>query len=119
MNTKQITYEDYSSLSGTSELSIEEVIDLFDKMHWQKDAFLYFEINEINTLQIMYLREDTFLLEITNDSEDMIFHQKYGTGQEALAIIKHFYETRDADTVPGFYLVPINEKTLDQVMLGK
>lgn len=119
MTIKQVTYEDYNSLSGTSELDLSDTLDLFDKMDWQDSAFLYFDINAINTLQIMYLRENQFLLEITNDSEDMVFQQKYGTRQEALAIIQHFYETQNANTVSGFYEVPVNEKTLDQVMQGK
>ncbi len=116
MTTQQVTYEDYHFLSGTSTLDLSGTLDLFSRMDWQDGAFLYFEINTVNTLQIIYLKTEKFLLEITNDSEDMIFQQRYGTGNDAIALIRHFYETQDAGTVTGFYEVPINEKTLDQVM---
>lgn len=119
VTTKQITYEDYHYLSGTSELNSVEAADLFSKMDWQDGAFLYFNINAVNLLQIMYLMPDKFLIEITNDSEDMVFHQKYGSGSAALEMILHFYETQEIHMVSGFYEVPINEKTLDQVMNGQ
>jgi hypothetical protein len=116
ITTKQITYEDYHYLSGTSELNSIEAADLFSKMDWREGAFLYFDVNGVNLLQIMYLAQDKFLIEITNDSEDMVFQQKYGPATAALEMVLHFYETQDIHTVSGFYEVPINEKTLDQVM---
>lgn len=116
MTIKQVTYEDYHFLSGTSGLDVSGAFDLFKRMDWQDGAFLYFDINAINTFQIMYLRSGKFLLEITNDSEEMIFLQRYGTWNDATAMIMHFYETQDTGAVTGFYEVPINEKTLDQVM---
>lgn len=119
MAIKQVTYEDYNKLSGMSELQLFEALDLFNKMDWQDGAFLYFDINDIDVLQIMYLSEDKFLLEIANDSEDMVFLQRYASRQEAADMVRHFYETRDSHTVSGFYTVPVNEKTLDQVMQGK
>lgn len=119
MAIKQVTYEDYHTLSGISELQQFEALDLFDKMDWQDGSFLYFDINDIDVLQIMYLSDDKFLLEIANDSEDMVFLQKYASRAEAADMIRHFFETQDTHTVSGFYTVPVNEKTLDQVMQGK
>lgn len=117
--TRKIKYEDYSRFSGESDLNQEQALDLLRVMEWRKGAFLYFDLNGTNTFQLMNEDDDKFLAEITNDSDDMIFRQKYVSKQEAAELITHFYGTDDAGTVSGFYEVPTMRKTLDQVLRGE
>ncbi len=115
MITKKIKYEDYNKLSGESELSLEKVLELFDLMAWDNDAFLCLPINEINLVQIMFRRQK-FLIEITNDSDHMIFHQKYATQQECKEIISQFFMNNRIDVLQDYYKVQIDRETLDQVI---
>jgi len=115
MNTKEITYEDYSRFSGKSALTLDEALDLFDKMDWKEGAFYYFDINTVNTLQL-YRQSERFLVEITNDSDDMIFLQRYATREDARQWVSHFFGTDHLGDLEGFYQVAINTTTLDKVM---
>ena len=121
MKTKNVTYEDYTEYSGESNLDIEQVIDLFESMDWNKDAFLYFPITDINLFQIMFEKNNQFLVEITNDGDDMIYHQKYVSQQECKELINRLFEKNnlDPEILSGFYKVPITSKTLDEVIDGK
>lgn len=76
MITKNITYEDYQQYSGTSELMVTPAIDLFDQLIWKDGTFLYFDITDVNTFQLMQDKSGQILAEITNDSDDMVFLQK-------------------------------------------
>ena len=116
--TRKLTYEDYTELSSESVLSLEQTLRLFDAMNWNGDAFLYFPITPVNLLQIAYEGDNRFLVEITNDSEDMIYHQKYASRQECREIISAMFERDVLNTefMSNFYKVPIKSKTLDDVM---
>ena len=115
MITKRIKYEDYNKFSGESELSLEKTLELFDLMVWDNDAFLCFPINEINLFQIMFRRQK-FLVEITNDSDHMIFHQKYASEEECKEIISQFFMDNRIDALHDYYKVQIDRETLDQVI---
>lgn len=117
MKTKEVTYDEYEILSGESELNMDEVFDLIDEFAWNKHSFISIVVNEINVLQLTY-QYDKFMVEITNDSPDMIFHQKYVTEDEVKEMIKYFYEDGEItkDFLSGFYEVPICTKTLDKVI---
>ncbi|GHS94642.1 hypothetical protein FACS1894207_3200 [Bacteroidia bacterium] len=121
MKTKIVTYEDYTQYSGESNLDIEQVIDLFDSMDWGKDAFFYFPITDVNLFQIMFHKENQYLIEITNDGDDMIYHQKYASWQECKKIIENIFEkdNLESEFLSGFYRVPILNKTLDEVINKK
>lgn len=118
MKTKTVTYEDYVNFSGESDLNIEQIIDLYESMNWSKSAFLYFPITDINLLQIAYHKENQFLVEITNDSDEMIYHQKYASQEECKDLITTLFKKDNLDTeiLSGFYKVPICSKTLDDIM---
>jgi hypothetical protein len=120
-HTKVVTYEDYNNFSGESELNIEQLTDLFELMDWNKDAFLYFPVTDINLFQIISHKDNRFLVEITNDSNDMIFHQKYASRHECKELIRKLFEkdSLDSEILCGFYKVPITSKTLDDVISGK
>lgn len=115
---RKIRYEDYIRFSGESELDAEQALNLFRSMEWRKGAFLSFDLNPVNSFQVMCQDDDKFLAEITNDSNEMIFLQKYASKQEAAELIAHFYTTNDIATVSGFHEVPVTSKTLDQVLKG-
>ncbi|MDR3287472.1 MAG: hypothetical protein LBT27_08510 [Prevotellaceae bacterium] len=118
-NMKDVTFEDYENYSGEKlSLSLEQTIDLFDSMNWNTAVFLYFPITDTNLFQIMYNNENQFLVEITNDSDDMIYHQKYADKETSKELIKEFFEKHkvDAESLTGFFRVPIMSKTLDEVM---
>jgi len=121
VKTKIVTYEDYFKYSGKSNLDANQVIDLYELMNWNKDAFLYFPITGINLFQIMFHKENQFLVEITNDSNDMVFHQKYVSQSECKELIIKIFEKEslDSEILSGFYKVPIVSKTLDDVIIGK
>ena len=121
MKTKNVTYEDYTEYSGESQLDIEQTIDLFESMDWNRDTFFYFPITDKNLLQVMYHKDNQFLVEITNDGDDMIYHQKYVSQQECKELICKIFEKESLDSgiLSGFYKVPIATKTLDEVIKGK
>jgi hypothetical protein len=121
-NTKDVTFEDYGNYSGKELLmSLEQTIDLFDSMNWKTSTFLYFPITDTNLFQIVYNNENKFIVEITNDSNEMIYHQKYADKATSKELIKEFFEkqTVDAESLKGFFKVPIMSKTLDEVMNEK
>jgi len=115
---KEITYEDYQKLSGTSFLNARQAIDVFEQMVWSESTFMTVFMNEINMLQIM-LYDDRFVVEITNDSEDMVFHQKYATDEECRQLLMESIETDNIAFLDGFYAVPVHSKTLEDVVLGR
>lgn len=117
MKTKEVTYDENEILSGEGELNIDEVFDLIDEFTWNNHSFISIVLNEINVFQLAYCN-DKFMAEITNDSPDMIFHQKYVTEYEVKEMIKYFYEDGEItkDFLSGFYEVPICTKTLDKVI---
>ena len=41
MKTKKVTCEDYEKLSGTSDLYLNQLLDLFGSMNWKEGTFLY------------------------------------------------------------------------------
>ncbi|OWK70938.1 hypothetical protein [Pedobacter sp. AJM] len=116
MKTKKVTYEDYEKLSGTSDLYLNQLLDLFGSMNWKEGTFLYFEINNINVLQLSYENDNRFLIEITNDGDEMIYLQKYATYEEAVELIEYYFENEEIGSTIGFYEVPINTKTLDDIL---
>ncbi|RLJ77787.1 hypothetical protein [Pedobacter alluvionis] len=115
MNTKKIFYNDYDKLSGESFLDIDQILDLFKSLNWQKSTFLYFDINETETFQIFYQEEALYLIEIANDSEDMVYLQKFADGEQAQSLIQYYFEHQVVST-DGFYAVPIETKTLSDVI---
>lgn len=117
MLKRKVTYEDYQELSGESNLNLEEILDLFERLNWTKDTFMYFIINEVNTLQIAFRSTDKYLIEILNDSDGMVFPQKYATKQETISQIEYYYGTNEINT-NGFYDVPVGNKTLDDIING-
>lgn len=117
MLERKVTYEDYQELSGESNLNLEEILDLFERLNWTKDTFMYFIINEVNTLQIAFRSTDKYLIEILNDSDGMVFPQKYATKQETISQIEYYYGTSEINT-NGFYDVPVGNKTLDDIING-
>lgn len=112
---KIVTYEDYTEYSGESELNIAQLLDLFEIMFWNESTFLYFPINEVNLLQIIGFKNEKYLVEITNDSDDMVFLQKYASKEECKQLIIHHYNSTKIN-LKGFFEVPVNTKTLDEVM---
>ena len=116
MITKKITYEDYKQYTGTSELMVTTAIDLFDQLVWKDGTFLYFDITDVNTFQLMQDKSGQLIAEITNDSYDMIFLQKFVTPVEARELIRFFYTSDEWQSLAGFYKVPINTTNLQKVM---
>lgn len=115
--TKKITYEDYSQCSGNREVNLEQALEVFHNLEWSKNTFLYFPINDINLFQIMW-KNDRFLLEITDDSDDMVYLQKYVGYDECKSILIHIFNTSEFQTLQGFYRVPVMTQTLDDVVNG-
>ncbi|RBQ07058.1 hypothetical protein [Pedobacter miscanthi] len=115
MNTKKIVYNDYDNLTGESFLDMDQAFDLFGTLNWQKGTFLYFDINESETFQVFYQKEGLYLVEIANDSEDMVYLQKFADADQVRNLIQYYFEHQVVST-DGFYAVPIETKTLSDVM---
>jgi hypothetical protein len=111
MNTKKIVYDDYSKLSGESFLDIDQTLGLFKSLNWQKGTFLYFDINETETFQIFYHEEALYLIEIANDSDDMVYLQKFAKEVQVENLIQYYFENNIVSK-EGFYEVPIETKRL-------
>ncbi len=116
MNSKNVTYEDYESFSGTSLLTLEETLDLFRSMQWKKGAYLYFEISNVSLLQLYFHDAERFIAEVTNDSDEMIYLQKYATADECEEIISRIFLEGNIGDENLYFRVPITTKTLDDVM---
>jgi len=116
--TRTVTYEDSEYSCEDCILSLEQILELFDALEWKGDAFLYFPITPENLLQIMYAKENLVIVEITNDSETYIYHQKYATHEACKEIIEAMFtrDELDAEFMSNFYKVPIRSKTLDNMM---
>jgi hypothetical protein len=115
MNTKKIVYDDYSKLSGESFLDIDQTLGLFKSLNWQKGTFLYFDVNETETFQIFYHEEALYLIEIANDSDDMVYLQKFAKEVQVENLIQYYFENNIVSK-EGFYEVPIETKTLSDVI---
>ncbi len=109
--TLEVTYEDYTSLSGTSYLTLEETMNLFDRLIWKRGTFMYCPINFAGVFQVFFHDPSRLILEITNDSDDMIFHQKYASEGECKALIEVFFTTGKLDLANGFFKIRINNET--------
>ncbi|KIA93777.1 hypothetical protein OC25_12080 [Pedobacter kyungheensis] len=115
MNIKKIVYNDYENFNGESFLELEQALDLFQKLNWQKGTFLYFDVNPTETFQIFYQEEGLYLIEIANDSDDMIYLQKFAKEEEIQNLIQYYFE-HQVVLNDGFYPVPIETKTLSDVI---
>ena len=115
MNAKKVVYNDYDKLIGDSFLSLDQTLGLFITLKWQKGTFLYFDVNETETFQIFYQEEALYLIEIANDSEDMVYLQKFADGEQVQSLIQYYFEHQVVST-DGFYAVPIETKTLSDVI---
>lgn len=115
MSTKKIVYDDYDKLTGESFLDVDQTLDLFKSLNWQKGAFLYFDVNETEIFQIFYQEEGLYLIEIANDSDDMVYLQKFADTAEAQNLIQYYFENQVV-LASGFYAVPIETKTLSDVI---
>lgn len=119
MKTKLVSYDEYEIISGEDvELSLSEIFELIDQFSWNKSSYITFPINEINLFQLLFEDTDKFIVEITTDSTDMVFYQKYASFKEVKGLIQYFFENKDVtkETLFGFYKVPICSKTLDEVI---
>ena len=117
--TAEITYEDYDLLSGTSVLNLEQTLELFNRLNWKKGTFIYFPINAVQLFQVHANDSNLLILEILNDSLEMIFDQKYVSKSECEALMKTCFIEGQIDLTAGFYKVQVNNETLDQVMKRK
>ena len=90
MVKKQVTYEIYSENSGELELSLGEMLDLFDRTNWQKGSFAYFPIDKTYIFQIIY-HKNSFIVEFT-DTENAVSYQKQVDNVECRKMIKSFFE---------------------------
>jgi hypothetical protein len=115
---RKVSYCDYSRrLNEDSQLyTLPVVLNILEEFVFRDGAFISIEINKINTLQF-YESDSKIIAEILNDSDDMILKCKYVSIDECMKLIMHFYESDDVKSLQGFYMVPINTKTLEQVML--
>lgn len=117
--SKIVTYEDYDNFSGRSALSIQQILDLFGSMNWQSDAFLAFDVDDIHVFQVLFHNHSTFLIEITDDSEEMIYNQRYANYQECIDLIDFYFSNSTSPDTTLFHKVPVNLKTLDEVLREK
>lgn len=113
---KKISYEDYNGLTGHFESSLEQALDIFRIMTWQDGSFLSLDINDVNVLQILFYKQMLFLVEITNDGDDMIYLQKYADSQQCEELLIYYFSSQSVSNTSGFYKVPIQAKTLDDVL---
>lgn len=97
------------------ECSEDDAISYFSALPQAEDTFLMVVVNEAQAIQFMWVEEGKCLVEITNDSEDMVFMQRYATPEEALEILKTAY-IGDVNNLKGFAPVPVMEKTLNEVL---
>ena len=81
-----------------------EVLDLFERMTWQKDAYIYFFVTETNLLRITHERDDIFIIEITDDKEDIASYYRKVKSDECVKIIEKAFERQvlDSDLLDGF-----------------
>ena len=114
--TAEITYEDYDLLSGTSVLNLEQTLKLFDQLNWKKGTFMCFPINAIQLFQVYGDDSSRLILEILNDSFEMIFDLKCVSKSECEALIETCFIEGQIDLTTGFYKVQVNNESLDQVM---
>ena len=56
-----------------------DFFELIDQFSWNKRSYLNFPINDIKTFQLSYQSENKLIVQIINDSLEMIFPQKYAT----------------------------------------
>lgn len=115
MNTKKIIYNDYDKLEGESFLNVDQALDLLQSLNWHKGTFLYFEINETETFQLIYEGRELYLVEIANDSDDMVYLQKFASEEESQNLIQYYFE-HNTVLAEGFHAVPIETKTLKDVI---
>lgn len=92
MTKRKITYEDYSNLSGTSDLAIDDVIFLFEDLDWkQEGTFFTLEFTD-SFMQFLSEDESNLTVEIMLDENDMKIARKNVSHQEAIELIKYYYE---------------------------
>lgn len=117
-NVKKLELTCYNSQTEEhieKESSEDDAISYFTALPQAEDTFLTVVINEAQAIQFMWKEEGKCLVEITNDSEDMVFMQRYATAEEALEMLKTAY-IGDVNNLKGFTPVPVMEKTLDEVL---
>lgn len=118
MKTKLVSYDEYEIISGEDvEMDPSEIFELIELFSWNRSSFITFPINDTNSFQLVYGDEDKFIVEITNDNPDMIFHQKYATKNEVKELINYIYHNDiTKEVLSKFYQVPVCSRTLDDVI---
>ncbi len=115
---REVTIDDYTDNSGTFELTADQTVAAFDAIRWEDGSFITIAVNDTCVLQAYCEEPARLLAEVTNDSDPMVFHQKYVSAGEFRQMIRDVFGLAEANGafLDGFSPVDIMAETLDEVL---
>ncbi len=115
--TKKISFCDYSRnfQEDGVEMTMHDVFHVLKDFNYANAGFIVIEVNTKETVQF-YGFKDKIVAEVLDGNEDMIAKSKYVNDEEIFNIILDVFGEDVVKRLEDYYLVPIESKTLDQVM---